>query len=206
MDQKPNEEDLRKLHQEVNQIVQQRFFLTTVAIGVFGAIMAWAFPRAPLPTGSTVPVLTYMVCISLFVVLATLFALHLCLKLFLRVLTSYLSETSGSVWEIHWAKWRRKGNKYIGYSRPQTVVFVGLGLLTLCYPVFIGHAYQVEQDRFWMGMTGVAGVLYILGAILFGLYYGMEGSELVYRDRWKEILNEESKPSKANTASAQQGG
>lgn len=194
MDQKPNDEDLRKLHQEVNQIVQQRFLLTTVAIGVFGAMMAWAFPKGDPKPDTLVPLLTYLVCISLLFVLATLFSLHLCLKLFLRVLTTYLAETSASVWEIHWAAWRKKGKKYMGYSKPQTVVFLALGLLALLYPVFIGVAYHLRQERFWMGMTSVAGVLYLLVAILFGLYYSMEGSELVYRERWREVLSDTSKP------------
>jgi hypothetical protein len=194
MNQEPNHEDLRKLHQEVNQIVQQRFFLTTVAIGVFGAIMAWAFPRVSVPSGSTVPVLTYLVCISLLVVLATLFSLHLCLKLYLRVLTAYLVETSGSVWEVHWAAWRKRRNKYVGYTKPQTFVFLGLGLLTVLYPFFIGVGYQLHQDKYWITVTLMAGCIYVAVAALLGLYYGMEGTELVYRARWKEVLEETGKP------------
>ena len=190
MDQKPNQEDLRKLHQEVNQIVQQRFTLTTLAIGVFGVIMTWAFPKTPGPLDSTVPVLTYIVCISLLVVLAILFALHLCLKLFLRVITAYLAETDGSVWETHWAEWRGKKKDYVGYSKPQTVVFLGLGLLAILYPFLIGVAYQMHQDRLWMAMTVVAGGLYLVASTVLGIYYGWKGPELVYRNQWRELLEE----------------
>jgi len=36
------ENDLRKVHAEVNQIVSQRFQLTTLAILVFAAVCGWA--------------------------------------------------------------------------------------------------------------------------------------------------------------------
>jgi hypothetical protein len=186
--QKPNQEDLRKLHQEVNQILNQRFLLTTVAIGVFGAMMAWAFPRGPVDHCSPVPVLTYLVCISLLVVLSTLLALHFFLKQFLRVLTAYLTETSESIWEIHWAKWRDDGKWYVGYSRPQTAVFAGLGLLGLLFPFFIALAYDLHQNVGWMIANVAFASLYVMAAIWLGFRDVSLRREENYQKDWKEVL------------------
>lgn len=190
-----DQEDLRKLHQEVNQIVQQRFTLTTVAVGVFGVMIAWAFPKTLPAAGTPVPSFTYVACISLLLVLLVLFALHLSLKLFLRVLTAYLLESNLSRWEGHWATWRNEGKSYMGYSKPQTAVFVFLGLLTWSYPHLIGCAYQMQQDAHWMTVTNYVGGAYFLGTILFGMIYGMKGSEAVYRQYWSKILRESKEKS-----------
>ena len=50
---KPNSEDVIKINSEINQIVNQRFVITTTAITVFGVMIAWMFPKsAPNPGDS----------------------------------------------------------------------------------------------------------------------------------------------------------
>jgi hypothetical protein len=41
----PSQEDERKLHNEINQIVNQRFILTTLALTLFGVLIAWMVPK-----------------------------------------------------------------------------------------------------------------------------------------------------------------
>jgi hypothetical protein len=41
----PNGEDERKLHAEINQIVNQRFILTTLALTIFGILIVLMVPK-----------------------------------------------------------------------------------------------------------------------------------------------------------------
>ena len=56
----PSTED-RKLHSEVNQIVNQRFQLATIAITIFGVVVAWLLPRQTPVAGTPLGAFTFAV-------------------------------------------------------------------------------------------------------------------------------------------------
>ncbi|MCU0916382.1 MAG: hypothetical protein MUC88_17735, partial [Planctomycetes bacterium] len=55
----PNTEDTRKLHAEVNQIVNERLLLTILAVTVFGTMIAWLIPRNPPESKTSVGMFAY---------------------------------------------------------------------------------------------------------------------------------------------------
>jgi len=61
----PNNEDMRKVHGEINQIVNQRFLITTLAITMFGVIGAWMIPESTQKVGYEIPAFTFAASILL---------------------------------------------------------------------------------------------------------------------------------------------
>ena len=181
-------EDSTKLHGEVNQIMQQRFALTTFAVGIFGVMIAWGLPKSQPTEGATLDNIAYIVSCAVNIVLGVLFALHLCLKLYARVLTTYLEGTPSSQWEIIWAKWRGRRYKYIGYSTPQTCVFVLLGVLSTLYPTIVGLAYGLRHNQPFLVCAIVLGSIYVLSAIFLGTRYRFKKLEELFRRQWESLL------------------
>src|SRR4051812_15180386 len=105
---KATEEDLRKLHTEVTQIMHQRFLVTTVAITTFALMAAWSINRFPPPPGQHPGALPFIASICLNVILGALAFLYYCLKAYARVLTTYLAESNGSAWEKDWKTYRKQ--------------------------------------------------------------------------------------------------
>lgn len=144
-------EDYRKLHAEVNQIVNQRFLVTTLALTTFGVLGAWGIPRPGISaTGGTssynpavlpeASVLTlYLVALIMNAVLLVLFLYSHTLRRNLRFITAYLRVVGGEKsWEAHWRTFRRRPDPtwMSGiYARPQAWVFVALHCLGMIYPV-----------------------------------------------------------------------
>jgi hypothetical protein len=149
----PSPDDLRKLHTEATQIVNQKFLLTTAAITVFGVLSAQMFsaqlladravasePRPGPPSalgwsGFLGPSL-------LILVLLVLFFYSTILAGMLRVITTYLVETGASSWEVDWARYRLGG--HLGYTRAQAVVFLVLVMLAWCYPLAFASARGIR--------------------------------------------------------------
>jgi hypothetical protein len=99
---RPNEDDRRKLHLEITQVVNQRLLVTTFAVTVFGAIVTWSFPQ--MESGKvSFPERPFVASVVLNLILAALLWLHHELILWLRTLTTYLEETAESGWEQDWA-------------------------------------------------------------------------------------------------------
>jgi len=128
------ENDLRKIHAEVNQIVSQRFQLTTLAILVFAGVCGWAATGVARPGGVTVEVVS-LVTLLLILVLGCIFAYFMRLLGMMRVFTIYLEEKYGSHWETDWREYRHdsQSRTYWGYSKASTAVFVALGPLVFAF-------------------------------------------------------------------------
>jgi hypothetical protein len=135
----PNQEDLRKIHAEINQLVNQRFLLTTVAITVFGVVMGLLIPRTQ-PSGG-VGGFVFLMCTLLLVLLFALFLLSHLYKGMTRVYSMYLIVTDSSQWEKDWKKYRK--DWYVGYTKPQTVLFVVLSGTAAAFPYLLSVVYGI---------------------------------------------------------------
>lgn len=155
-----NPEDLRKVHGEVLQLVNQRFQVVTLAMLVFVTICGWltsavvgsssnAVDRVRLARGASLLLLT---------VLLFLFLYQFALQRMLRTLTTYL-KVQGSVWEDHWQKFRKtkRGRKYWAYSKGAALVFSVLGIATLIYPLLLQVIFLKNQPIFDSAFLWVLG-------------------------------------------------
>jgi hypothetical protein len=186
---KPTALDVEKIHLEVNQIMNQRFVLTTFAVTVFGAIVAWLLQKTPMPGG---PVGTFVCAVSMVstVFLFTMSWLHLCLKKYARVLTTYLRVSKQSGWEVDWAEYRiGKHFTYTGYQYPQTWVLALLGVLAGGYPIGILLLYSLR----WEPLVGIVlATLAGVGNVSFILKTGFSNPdeyESFIHDHWTELNN-----------------
>src|SRR6266851_4269777 len=185
---KPTPEDREKIHNEVNQIMNQRFVLTTFALTVFGAISAWLLPKTQPSADGGVGRFVYAASIGLSFVVFWMYWLHHSLKKYPRVLTTYLQMSKGSGWESDWTDYRLvKHFSYTGYQHPQTVLFTFLGLLALAYPLGVKWWYSLCFKP-WTGLIfglifGVANVSYI-AVTGFRKPNAYEG---LIRSRWEEL-------------------
>jgi hypothetical protein len=84
-------EDKRKLHAEVNQIVNQRILITTFSVTVFGVMIAWMIPKSAPQPNPNIEVFVYIGSIILSLTLMVLFLLSVYLTYMLRIFTSYLN-------------------------------------------------------------------------------------------------------------------
>ena len=181
----PNEHDTRKLHAEVNQLVNQRLLLTTLGITVFGVVIAWSLPtRENLPT--TLDAFTYAVAILLTTLLFLLFLLTHQLTHMLRIFTAYLGLTGGSSWEIDWS-WYRHKHHPLGYTKPQGMVFLVLGVVSTAFPFVLLAVYPIEAGP----MVGVV-LTILVGALYAAFVSGMAFSGWFAKEkdinlRWKEL-------------------
>lgn len=154
----PNSDDLKKIHAEVNQLVNQRFVLTTLAITVFSVVTALLIPKGTPQAGAPVGGLTFLLCTILSMVLFSLFLLSHLLKGMLRVFTTYLDVTGSSDWEKDWAKFRR--TSYLGYTRPQSLVFLILNFFATVYPLILSTVFsQVLEPAPGAWIAGILGVV-----------------------------------------------
>jgi len=139
---KPTPEDIKKIHAEVNQIVNQRFLLITIAITVFGVVTAWIVPRTPPAPGSDVGGFVFVITMVLSTLLFSLFLLGHLLKGMLRVFTTYLAVTDSSNWEKDWKQFRQ--SPYLAYTKPQTIVFLILNALATGFPCILARVYSLH--------------------------------------------------------------
>jgi len=130
---KPTPEDVKKIHDEINQIVNQRFLVTTLAITSFGVIGAWIV-RENL--GGT---LIFAVSLLLSSLICMLSFFNHSLKKTLRIFTTYLIASESTMWENHWMMYRGADPNKITrvYTKTQTKIFITLGFFSLILPIAI---------------------------------------------------------------------
>ena len=182
----PNDSDVRKIHREVNQIVNQRLLLTTLAVTIFGAVMAWIIPEDPLPANSEIGGFIYTASMLLSTLLFALFLLAHHLTSMLRIFTTYLQETETSNWEIDWKTYRDRF-AYIGYTKPQSAIFLLLIIIVGIFPFILWLAYPITIEP----RTGEI-ISVILTLAYTSLVAGMGFSRWFAREdelrrKWKEL-------------------
>jgi uncharacterized membrane protein len=130
-----DQEDCRKLHAEVTQMVSQRFQLTTAAIVAFSAISGWLTSAVEINDRDTF-LFVESVSLLLMAILGMLFYYFHSLLGPMRIFTTYLAVKHGSEWERDWKDYRTDPvtKVYTGYSAAGKALFLILGLLSLVYP------------------------------------------------------------------------
>jgi hypothetical protein len=182
-------EDKRKLHAEVNQLVNQRFLLNTAAITIFGIIMAWTMSR-PIQT-IVAPASDFISAVStlLTLLLFSLYILSHLLRRTTRVITTYLIAKSMSEWEEDWQSFR-SSNTYFAYTKSQTILFLSLGLLSSTWPYLFGLIMRspvVLTPVLWFStIIGFIYVVLISGMGFFNWWYQEKSIE----DQWKCVLKQ----------------
>ena len=181
----PTDEDVRKLHTEIAQIVNQRFLITIFAITVFGVIGGWLVPKDTPPVGSDLGAFAFIGSILLTSLLFTLYLFTHFLRGILRTFTSYLLVTGKSSWEYDWEVYRQ--DKYLAYTKAQTIVFLVLGFFSTIFPIILATVYSLNltpQIGLWTDIA--AGIAYFLFVLAMG-FFGLCDPEPSAMERWKEI-------------------
>lgn len=166
-------EDILKLHNEVNQYINHRFFITTTAITITGVVLGWIAAKDPSSLGD---LKAFFIVLSLLIILGALYATSQIINRSISVLTSYLCVRRLSRWEMLYKQLRDEGKlKWAGQDESLRIVFGILGLLAGFMP-FILWLVQPNHTLFGLfelilGHTGVnqeimLGAVFLLIAIL----------------------------------------
>jgi len=160
--------------------------LTTLAVTVFGAMIAWLIPRDLPAQGSALGAFVFIASTLLTLVLFALFLLTHQLTEMLRIFTTYLDETDVSNWEKDWSAYRSQF-RYLGYTRPQAMIFLLLGIISSGFPFLLWVAYTVElEPRAGAISCIVIGILYAVFVCGMGLSKWF-AKESKIRRKWKKL-------------------
>jgi hypothetical protein len=162
----PSPEDQRKLHAEVNQINNQRFLLTTLALTISGVALNWILPKQTPP--AAIGAFEFSVATLLSLTVVALFLFSQFLRGNLRIYTTYLAETSTSAWEADFADFRRSGHLWFGFS--ELPLFMCIIALSTLAPFLLSYIFWVPIQAHCVVKAvdlavGVAGIttVYLMG-------------------------------------------
>lgn len=181
-------EDLRKIHGEIAQLINQRFLITTLSITLFGVVTAWILAKAPSTAGQSLGGLVYALSILHVALLLVMFGLQHSLKRMIRVYSTYLVVTEASEWEQDWKTFRAEMN-YLGYSKPIAFVYLFLSFAICMLPLGLVEFY----DLTFAPLSGlVTFTVVCFTAILIIALLGLGGVADHEKDaerKWKELKN-----------------
>ena len=108
----------------------------------------------------------------------------------LRILSTYLIVTKSSPWEKEYKRFRGKGHS--AYTKPQTIIFIVLNIITMLFPYALGFLFDL---KFKLGiiiiMQFVVGILTTVFMVGMGFrnWFDTEASAL---QRWGSLETEEN--------------
>ena len=207
---KEHELDVHKLHAEVNQIVQQCFTLTTLAILGTGTICGWLFFGINNQT-IRISYIFLMSALLIFCFVFVLFAYFIILLGRLRIFTSYLVVHGYSPWERDWKAFRAyekkyKKKEYIGYTKGGKLIFGVLFLVAFFIPLLLAVFSRLGRGNYpeagalsvEIGILSVLFVLWLIFTVLALCHrlpvtylekiLGVKSEEDMIAD-WQSILN-----------------
>lgn len=183
---RPTTEDIRKLHTEVNQIINQRVTITTAAVTLLGVVLAWMIPKATPAPCSAVGGFVFFGSILLLLLLFVLFWFSYTLRSMLRIITNYFLVTEASNWELDWKTYRGEKVEVI-YTTSQTVIFLLLGLISLLFPFVLAAVYNQElAPRLGLIFHIITGALYLIFVVGMG-FFDWWSREKRAENIWKAI-------------------
>lgn len=185
---RPTEQDIQKLFLEINQLVNQRFMLTTLAVTVFAGVTAWIIPRVAPSQDAPLGAFVFGAALLLLVILFVLFLLAHQLGVMIRTISAYLEVTEVSNWEVAWRRYRKE--PYVGYTRPQSTVFLVLGVLAASMPFLLWTVFPFRlEPRAGVTLVVIVGILYVVfvAGISFGNWFNPERDA---RTRWKALAEQ----------------
>jgi len=188
----PNDKDVAKLHSEVNQIENQRFLLTTLAITVFGVIASILVSKTVPPATPTVGGFAYLGSVLLLAVLGVIYLYGYLLKRVLRIYTAYLKVTKQSMWEEDYSRYRRwlgsNSRWHWGYDQGQTLIFALLGLMAWAYPLLIAAIYGLTLEPLSGFALDSASLAAYAVMLLLIIHPGRRRTqEEVFVDTWRRV-------------------
>jgi hypothetical protein len=186
----PDNEDIRKINAEVNQLVNQRLALVTLAITIFTAFLALLVPRDSSSVGNEFGLYRYSLLVLMILFEFVLFILSYHLTTMLRIFTAYLDVTGRSGWETDWKKYRNEYPGYWGYTKPQSIIFLVIGIVAGGLPILFFLIFQVPLGP-WIGaaICGAELILYIILVTGMG-FFGWFAREDKIKNRWLMIKEE----------------
>ena len=182
----PNPEDERKLHTEINQIGNQRFILTTLALTLFGVLTTLMIPKEAPQIGSSINVFPFTISVVLSLLLFGVYLWSHLLKNTMRILTSYLVETKKSSWELDWREFRR--DSYYAHTKPQTFIFLLINVIGIAFPFLLSWIYSLNIPFVVVPIAAViVGIVTELLIYLMG-FHNLFDDEAKTEKRW-QMLN-----------------
>lgn len=182
----PNQEDQRKIHAQINQILNQRFLLTTLAITLFGVIASWLIPKAQPSSHQPIGGAAYALAMVHSAITFALFLLQVLLRNTLHLYTTYLVVTKASYWEQDWTT-LRKNRPYTAYSKPIAIVFALLNVLIVIFPFTLVVVYGLDWSPL-LGMWLLITVGAVFQVLIIGLgFRGWFDNEQRIHDQWVAI-------------------
>jgi uncharacterized membrane protein len=180
-----NSEDQRKLHAELNQIINQRFILTTTAITVFGAFSAVMTPKTPIQSPVEVGHLLIGGTVYVLIFYLLLLAWNRMLLSLQETISTYLELTGSSQWEAHFRKFVLL--KPVGL-RVQGWAFLALGFLSTSWPFLIARSLGIPLEWRWILFLLIVATAYFLATYLLGFKHRKHEQ---IRSIWETILGQE---------------
>jgi uncharacterized membrane protein YsdA (DUF1294 family) len=183
-------EDKRKLHAAVNQIDNQRLWLTTLAITFLGTSMGLWIGKTPV-SGHDAR-LTFVFSILLITVLFLVFLYSHFLKRMLRTFTTYLILLEASDWERDRRAYRARFRTNVEWhERAQAIIFLFLGACAAGFPVAVLYLNQMEPPALWFGAEMATAAVYVLVVSGFGFCnWGDQEREIELQ--WRQIISEQA--------------
>ncbi len=208
-EEKALDNDLKKLHAEVNQIVSQRFQLTNLAILVFAAICGWATSSINRQGGIGIEYVS-VITVLVILVLGTIFFYFMLLLGMMRIFTVYLEEKFGSHWESDWHEYRQQpsSRQYFGYSKAGASVFLLLGPLAVAFFLMLSWLSGgfVWRPLLWLPFGAL--LLYLIGVGGAVRARHLLIKESTIKRNWTDAIrsaNEKRKKASADDLSRRQG-
>lgn len=190
---KPTPEDVKKIHDEINQIVNQRFLITTLAITLFSVVGAW------LVREDLNDILVFFVSSLLASLTFMLYIFSYTLKRTLRIFSTYLDVTGSSIWEKHWKSYREdeirtERRKTWAYSKGHAIVFMLLGGFSMLLPFVITGVRHISFFQLTLSLVGWLLIFIILnlGYIIVEGYIGFRSkwdNEDELKRKWRRVLH-----------------
>ncbi len=185
----PTQDDVRKLHAEINQIVHQQYLITAAAITMFGVVLAWHMPKHDSMSAPLASPFVLHGSLLLLVLLFLLFMWSDGLNRILKTYAAYLSQQNQSGWEEDWARYRSRF-PHFGYAKIQAVVFIVLAVLASTFPVYLYgiRALMREYPRLTVEI-GLLLLVYITVVMVRGLRGWPDAGKRAW-ERWELLASE----------------
>jgi len=178
-------EDQSKINSEVNQILNQRFTLSTATFTIFAAFSAVLIQFRPAKGAVEVYVL------GITAVILALIGLFFAQSYFLRQLHrtygTYLRLAGGSTWETDFNSYRTLG--YFAYTKAETILYAVVTVVATSYPFFIafldGRDLSLIAATSMLLTSGIFLVIFMLGVGFFNWFD--RGIEVAAK--WSHVLS-----------------
>lgn len=186
---KPSTEDQRKIHAEVNQLINGVSLLNIAAIAATGTMLSVGgnFPKeASAQIGASVSLILILACI-LFIGFGHFKTI--------RFLTSYLIYTEASNWERHFLDYYKKfGKPKFLYSETRAWLFFVLGLIAAITPVYrIGvQPLECYGSKIWIFLF-ISCASYFIFLVRFGFQSDKVLDQAFDIEKWAALF-ENKKP------------